>query len=260
MLQNTVLQSIARSNISEERAMLEDDEAVVVSGAAKLRMLTMRVLNKSTEHEDLRMKVVDTTIVSGVLHERRPRVDSPASPWAKSCVSLRDSEVGALRHCTPLIVIEKSHCVKIKNLKNFPSVKGLHDGLKESVSNDNASNKVVPQSCVVAMESFEACNSVLSTQKKMIDENQESKRKLASDAKDVETQHEIGETNFITLPRPSKILKHSASLGLEADPTTSSSWSSTMSAMSNEKPSPEEKNSLQHNHLWAAHTTALEFN
>ena len=60
-------------------------------------------------------------------------------------------------------------------------------------------------------------------------------------------QHNIGETNFTVPSRPSKLLKHSRNLGLEADPTTLSSCSSTvkmknyLNMVSNENPSPEEK-------------------
>ena len=45
-----------------------------------------------------------------------------------------------------------------------------------------------------------------STQKASINDKQEVKHKLASDVKEVETQHKISETNFATPPRPSKLL------------------------------------------------------
>ena len=76
------------------------------------------------------------------------------------------------------------------------------------------------------------------------------KRKLKSDAKEVETQDKTDDINFTTPPRPYKLLKCSENSGLEANPSTSSSCSSTikikndMSMVSYEKPSPDEKKSL----------------
>ena len=87
------MQNTTHNNNNEEHTMLENDEVVVVSDAAKLRMPMMRVLCKSTEHEDLRVKIVEATIVSGVLHEHHPQVDSPANPWAKFHSNLREPEI-----------------------------------------------------------------------------------------------------------------------------------------------------------------------
>ena len=74
--------------------------------------------------------------------------------------------------------------------------------------------KIMLQSYVITMESFETCNNMLSAQKVLISGKQEAKRKLTSDVKEVETQHNAGETNFAAPQRPSKLLKHSANSGL----------------------------------------------
>ena len=84
------------------------------------------------------------------------------------------------------------------------------------------------QSCMITMELFEACSGMLSNQKVSIDDKQEAKIKLASDVEEVETQHNISETNFAPLPRPSKLLKHSTNSGFEAGPITLSSYSSVI--------------------------------
>ena len=126
--------------------------------------------------------------------------------------------------------------------------------LKESTIHDNTRNEIAPQSCVIAMESLEECSNVISSQKALRNEKQEAKRKLVPGVKEVEMQHEIGETNFTTPPTSSKLLKHSTNLGSEVDPNALSSHSPTvkmkndMSTVPNRKLSPEEKNSLQSNH------------
>ena len=100
---------------------------------------------------------------------------------------------------------------------------------------------------MIAMESFEACNNILSPQKVLINNKQEAKRKLALGMKEVKTQNKIGETNFTTLPWPSKSLKRSKNLDLEANPTALSSFSSAikmkkyLSMVYHEKNSPQEK-------------------
>ena len=89
---------------------------------------------------------------------------------------------------------------------------------------------------------------MLSTQEELTNNKKETKRKLVLDVKEVEMMCKIGETNFTAPPRPSKNLKHSTNLGLEANPTTLSSYSSTIEKKNNhnlvsiKKPSPEEKN------------------
>ena len=102
MLQSIVLQNAMNNDNSNELIMLEFDEVVVVSDSTKLRMPMMRVLCKSTYYEDLRIKIVQATIMSAVLYERHPQVDLPTNTWAKSCTNLHDTEIGVLRHCIPL--------------------------------------------------------------------------------------------------------------------------------------------------------------
>ena len=61
--------------------------------------------------------------------------------------------------------------MKIKLFQDFfPTIKGLCEGLKDNINNTNANNKITPQSHVIAMESFEACNNVISTQKLLIND------------------------------------------------------------------------------------------
>ena len=81
---------------------------------------------------------------------------------------------------------------------------------------------------MIAMDLLETCSGMLSNQKVSINDKQEVTIKLASDMKEVETQHNISETNFAPLPRPSKLLKHSTNSGLEAGPITLSSYSSVI--------------------------------
>ena len=110
----------------------------------------------------------------------------------------------------------------------FLTIKGLREGLKRNINKNHANKKNAPQSCVIAMESFEACSGMLSTQKVSTNDKQEAKRKIASDVKEVETQHKISETNFAAPPRPSILLKHSANSGLETDLANLSSYSSVV--------------------------------
>ena len=74
--------------------MVESNEAVVLSASTKLRIPMMRVSCKSADCEDLRIKIVESDIVSDALHECRPRIESPANPWAKLWSNLRDPEAG----------------------------------------------------------------------------------------------------------------------------------------------------------------------
>ena len=75
---------------------------------------------------------------------------------------------------------------------------------------------------------------MLSTQEELTNNKKETKRKLVLDVKEVEMMCKIGETNFTAPPRPSKNLKHSTNLGLEADPTTSLSHSYTIKKENNQ--------------------------
>ena len=69
------------NNNSNEIIMAESDEVVVVS-ASKLNMPMMKTLCKSSDYEELKMKiVVGSTIMSAVFHEHHPQVDTPANPW-----------------------------------------------------------------------------------------------------------------------------------------------------------------------------------
>ena len=100
----------------------------------------------------------------------------------------------------------------------------------------------MPQSLVIAMESCEACSNMISSQKGLLSDNQEAKRKLTSDTKEVEMQCKIGETNFTVPLRLSESLKRDTNLGSEADPTILPSCSSNIkmkndpSMVSHEKP------------------------
>ena len=80
MLQNIVLQNAMNNGNINELIMLENDQVVVVSDSYKLRMPMMRVLCKHTDYEDLRNKIVEATIMSGVLCEHHPQVDFPTNP------------------------------------------------------------------------------------------------------------------------------------------------------------------------------------
>ena len=82
--------------------MVESNEAVVLSASTKLRIPMMRVSCKSADCEDLRIKIVESNVVSGILHEHHPQVDSPTNPWAKLHSKLHDPEIGVLRNCIPL--------------------------------------------------------------------------------------------------------------------------------------------------------------
>ena len=70
-------------NSISEVIMVESNEGVVASVSTTLRMPMMRGSCESTDSEDLRIKIVESDIVSDALHECRPRVESPANPWAK---------------------------------------------------------------------------------------------------------------------------------------------------------------------------------
>ena len=68
-----------------EPIMLESDEVVVVSNSAMLRMPIMRVLCKSTDCEDLRMKIVEDTIKENIqIKESIKKEESPLSVKSSS--------------------------------------------------------------------------------------------------------------------------------------------------------------------------------
>ena len=60
---------------------------------------------------------------------------------------------------------------------------------------------------MIAIESFEACSNMLSTQKVLIDDEQEAKLKLTSDMKEMEMQCKIDDANVAALLRPYNLLK-----------------------------------------------------
>ena len=86
-------------NDSSENTTVERNEAVVVLVSTKLIMPMISVLWKTEDHEDLRIKTVESAIVSGILCKHRPRIDSPASPWDELHSNLHDPEVRVLRNC-----------------------------------------------------------------------------------------------------------------------------------------------------------------
>ena len=53
---------------------------VAITSANKLKLPIVNVLFKSSYYEKLRMKIVESTIVSGILLECYPRVDTPRNP------------------------------------------------------------------------------------------------------------------------------------------------------------------------------------
>ena len=57
--------------------------------------------------------------------------------------------------------------VKIFN-EFFPIIKGLCEELKENVNNNDANTNISPESCMIYMESFEACKNIISTYKASI--------------------------------------------------------------------------------------------
>ena len=86
---------------------------------------------------------------------------------------MHDPETGELRHCIPPTGNKILHFMKVKLFQDFfHTIKGLCEGLKENINNKNANNKITSQSHVIAMESFEACNNVISTQKVLINDEQ----------------------------------------------------------------------------------------
>ena len=70
------MQNTMNNNNRNEIIMVENDEVVFVS-ETKLKISMMKILHKSSDYEDLRMKIVKSTIMSGLLCERHPQIDTP---------------------------------------------------------------------------------------------------------------------------------------------------------------------------------------
>ena len=59
------------NNNSNEIVMVENDEVVVVP-QTKLKITMMKLSCKSSDYEDLHLKIVESSIMSGILHEHYP--------------------------------------------------------------------------------------------------------------------------------------------------------------------------------------------
>ena len=77
--------------------MVENDKVVDVL-TTKLKMPMMNIFRKFSDYEDLRMKIAESTIISCVLCQYHPQIDTPENPQVKLHANLCDAESVVLCH------------------------------------------------------------------------------------------------------------------------------------------------------------------